>query len=72
MVMTVMTDLWDVARQAGLRGVILGWMGCILLAQRDSTEEGTVREVEQTTVAFYWYIVPTPFFFSPSTRQFYR
>ena len=32
-----------------LRGVTLGWMSCMLLAQRDRTKEGTVTEIEQNT-----------------------
>ena len=40
-----------------LRGVILGWMDCVLLAQRDSTKEGIVEEIQQNT-KFYQYTVP--------------
>ena len=66
----VMTDLWNATGQSGLRGVILEWMGCVLYVQKDSTEEGTVIEIEQNTVTFYRYIVPTPFILSATRQSF--
>ena len=54
--------------QSGLRGVILGWMDYILLAQRDSTEEEAVREIEQNTLDIYQYMIQAHLV-SPSTMQ---
>ena len=67
----VMTDPCDAARQSGLRGVILEWMGCLLVAQGDRTEEGTVREIQQNTVDFYHYTVLASFIF-PVRCNFFR
>ena len=53
----MMSDLLDAAEQSRLRDVVLGWMGCLLLAQGGGTEEGTVRGIEQNTVDFYCYTV---------------
>ena len=71
----VMTELWDAARQAGLRGVILGWMDCGLLAQRDSTKEGTVCQRSSSVKSKHSRFLPVQgagtFYFS-DTRQSFR
>ena len=64
----VMTDLLDAAKLSGLRGVILGWMGCVLLAHRDRTEEGT-KNLNKTL----WLMVLAPliFFFCCKAKPVY-
>ena len=47
-------------------GVTLGWMGSLLLTQRDSTEEGSSKK----TVDIYQYAIPAYLISSGTKRSF--